>query len=205
MRALLKRELHMYIMNRTIISSIFLLIIVVKNNTELFSNTAGKAVSCIMFSWLCLEQTLVCLNNENKNKGDCYFAALPFSRTQLTLIKYMSPLFIMFITVALGVVGYCLGDSDVFLVAGLLIIPLVSLLLLLPIYYWLGGVKGARICTLAIISCATIFSVVFASLLDYIELTFIFNEGFPILLVMLAILYFCSFLLSVHFYKKRDI
>ena len=206
MRALLEREIYMFSMNRKIISSICLLIMVIMDNDiVIVSNTVGTAVRCILLSWLCLEPPLTCINSENKNKGDCYLAALPFNRTQLTLVKYLYPLFIMFVVVVFGSVGYCIGNRFLSLSTILFVIPIVSLLLFFPIYYWLGGVKGARICTLAVIFSAIIVSAVFSLLLDHIKSAFIFSKGFPMLLVMLALLCVSSFFLSVHLYKKRDI
>ncbi len=206
MIALIKREFNMFMSNRTIIFSICgLLILAINNDIVIVSGSVNTAIRCFLFSWYFIEPTLICLNNENKNKGDCYFAALPFSRTQLTLVKYLYFFLTTVIFIVLGTINYYLCIPGLSVMVSFFVVPLVPLLISLPIYYWLGGVKGTRCCTLTVILGVILFSVINSLLSDYIKSAFVFNKGFPVLLLVISVAFICSFLLSVHLYKKRDI
>lgn len=137
---------------------------------------------------------------ESNNKHGQYFICLPYSRTQLVLAKYIIAFLMPCCLVLLDFIFF--GRQISFFS----VIVTVPLLVSMPVYYCLrGGKKGlsnsqavSLVSTLLLVGTEHVFR-------EKLSSAYILNQGAPILLVALALLWICSLLLSVHLYKKRDI
>lgn len=138
------------------------------------------------------------LSFESNNKQDKYFACLPYDRFQYVLSKYILATLMPFVFILLGLLLF--KGIDIFLCL-IIFLPLFSM----PLYYHRGGKQGASNTILLTMLCDVLLVVLKILLPERFNNMYISIQGVPIFLVALASLWFCSFLLSVHFYKKRDI
>lgn len=194
MKGLLIKEINMYDNKFWLFFEIFLTVI------SYLGVLAGSDNKVLTFRALFINLiALVNLSSETENKHDKYFGCMPYDRFQFVLAKYI---IVFSVPCILLIMDFCFLGSQVSFYALVISLPLT---ISLPLYYWHGGKKGASN-SIGFVILSTAFLMVVKYLFgEYTEASFIFNEGVAILFVILALLCICSFLLSVHLFKKRDI
>ncbi len=198
MRGLLIKEFNMSSSKNFLITNLFMGISyylwesVDYNSPEILSILRTITI-CVISS-----HTVIALSSESNNKHDKCFACLPYDRFQYVLSKYIIAALMPFVYVLFGLLF--IKEIDFFL-SIIIFIPLFSM----PLYYHRGGKQGASYSILLIIFCDTLLVGLKMFLRERFNNIYIPIQGVPIFLAILATLCICTFLLSVHFFKKRDI
>lgn len=157
-----------------------------------------------------------------KSKWDAYAISMPVSRLKIVLAKYLFSLLIIacgtallfvlsMIGTAFGLKGfYASHTGGVYLFCTVL--GILASMIILPIMYKFGAEKG-RYAILAIFLVPAAFVAVFTNtsigkaLSSFPWQTFIISHQNILIvsgIILLVILYMLSFILSAHFYRKKD-
>ena len=150
---------------------------------------------------------------DEQDKWDAYAGGLPYTKTQLVSGKYMIGLGMSVLVVVVIAVAeaFRMYASHVFVISSYLglLLPLFSVSLLapalaLPFVFKFGAEKGRIIYYAMLIILTCVGSAVFVRTGTNITV-FASNAGIYSVLAASIFLYAVSWLLSVYFYKKREI
>lgn len=149
---------------------------------------------------------------DERDKWDMYAGGLPYTKTQLVCGKYVIGLSMSVLVLAAIAIAeaFRMHNAQVFAVSSylnlLLLLFSISLLvpsLMLPFVFKFGAEKG-RVIYYVIIALACVGSTAFVRTGTNITI-FVSNAGIYSVLAASIFLYVMSWLLSVCFYKKREI
>ena len=151
------------------------------------------------------------ISYDEKEKWDIYCTTLPYNKKQIVSEKYLIGFIFVFLVTILSAIsqgikminlGIFIWNDFLFLSGTILMVGLIGPSILLPFIFKLGAEKG-RIAYYIIIGF--LFSIITIISGNEIELTNNLEPNFYLLIVSSISLYLISWLISVEFYKSREI
>ncbi len=153
------------------------------------------------------------LSYDERDKWEVYSAALPYSRAQLVSAKYVCGLFVQIPVVLVTVLIQWLRMSRmaafdpnefISLIATILAVPLLMPAFTLPLVFKIG-VEKSRLAYIIAVFAGSLIGVYVSMVVQADAVPKPSSVGMLICLVLgEAAVYILSWLLSIHFYKKRE-
>ena len=170
-----------------------------------YENISGNDLSRTVFIFLLCSSSSTDLLYPKNNQSEKYFATFPYNRTQLIAAKYLCHVFPVNVLPLMLIVFLPFLDISLATIGMTSVILYVPTSLILPVYYFSTPKDRGRNLAIILIICYSCMSFFIGIYEVVLKSLFIFNEGLPVLFVLLFVLYIGSYFLSVYFYKKRDI
>lgn len=191
MRGLINKYLYM-IKNYCKIYAVFFVI--------MFISLAFSEISYIIsfLFYIPTMMIIVLMSYDERDLWDTYFNYLPLNIKQVVSVKYLIGLIIIIfeIIVCSLIVGIKDSTNLVNNVSGFIVLPLISMAITLPFYFWLG-VNKARI------AYYIIFGAIFASSQFANNGLTIINISNTLFVLSAVFIFIISWLLSIKLYERR--